>query len=138
MMNETPTILIVHDHSVNRELLVALLEGSSYRILEAGDGSAALAMVREHRPALVIADLLMPVMDGWEFLRCVRSDPNIAQTRVIFCSAHYGDATATALARRYGVTEIIHKPIDPQSILESIKRSLQETPESSQTRRHTS
>ncbi|MEO8078498.1 MAG: response regulator, partial [Acidobacteriota bacterium] len=61
-----PTILIVDDLSANRKYLVALLGAHGYRMLEAADGSLALASVRQERPDLIITDVLMPVVDGYE------------------------------------------------------------------------
>ena len=67
------TILVVDDRPPNREILVALLGCKGHRILEAGDGREALALVRERRPELVICDILMPVIDGYAFVRQLRT-----------------------------------------------------------------
>src|SRR5689334_24827555 len=69
------TILIVDDYDINRELLVTLLGYRSHRLLEATDGLEALTLSRSERPDLAIADILMPTMDGYEFVRQLRADP---------------------------------------------------------------
>ncbi|RYF66774.1 MAG: response regulator, partial [Comamonadaceae bacterium] len=82
-------ILVVDDIPVNRALVVTLVGHSGHQALEASDGAQALAMVRAERPDLVISDILMPTMDGFEFVRQMRADPELAGTQVIFYSAHY-------------------------------------------------
>ena len=73
-------ILLVDDDAENRALLAQLLSHRGHSTLEAGDGAEALARVRAQAPDLVIADILMPTMDGLEFVRQIRSDPAIATT----------------------------------------------------------
>src|SRR6202030_2939389 len=88
------TILIVDDGPGNREYLVAVLGDSGHRLLEAADGAEALALARTEHPDLVIADILMPTMDGYEFVRRLRSNAEIAHTPVIFCTAHFREYDA--------------------------------------------
>jgi two-component system cell cycle sensor histidine kinase/response regulator CckA len=78
------TILVVDDRPSNRAYLTMLLRPGGHRLLEAGDGAGALEQVRKERPDLVITDILMPTMDGYEFVQHVRSDPNISTTSIIF------------------------------------------------------
>lgn len=66
------TILIVDDRPVNREFLVTLLSYGGHRLLEAADGADGLAISRAEHPDLIIADILMPTMDGYEFVRLLR------------------------------------------------------------------
>ena len=82
-------ILVVDDLPANRALVATLIGHSGHQALEAADGAEALALVRAERPDLVISDILMPTMDGFEFVRQLRSDHGLAATQVIFCSAHY-------------------------------------------------
>ena len=74
------TILIVDDRPSNRQFLTTLLGYGGHRLLEAGDGAAALGLVRADRPDLIITDILMPTMDGYEFVQHVRADPDVAPT----------------------------------------------------------
>lgn len=115
-----PTILIVDDHADNREYLVTLLGYRGHRPLEAEDGLEALAVVRAERPDLVIADVLMPTMDGYEFVQQMRAEPEIADTRVIFYTATYQEREARVLAERCGVLRVLTKPTEPETILSTI------------------
>jgi CheY-like chemotaxis protein len=76
-------ILVVDDQAVNRKILGRLLGRRGHHVLEAGDGAEALAITRVEHPELVISDLLMPTMDGFELIRQLRAEPSVARTRVI-------------------------------------------------------
>ena len=69
------TILIVDDREANREYLLTLLGYGGHRLLVAADGAEASQIARVERPELVIADILMPTMDGYELVRKIRADP---------------------------------------------------------------
>lgn len=114
------TILVVDDRPTNREFLKTLLGYQSHRVLEAVDGAEALALVKSARPDLVISDILMPTMDGYEFVHQLRADPVIAGIPVIFNTAHYLDREARALAKTCGVSHIIHKPAEPEAVLRAV------------------
>ncbi|MEO8751224.1 MAG: response regulator [Casimicrobiaceae bacterium] len=119
-------VLVVDDHEANRALVVALVRHIAHEALEAADGAEALAIVRRERPQLVISDILMPTMDGYEFVRQLRADPVIAQTEVIFYTAFYHDRKARRLASACGVTRILTKPCEPVAILQAIEHALGE------------
>ena len=76
------TILIVDDRSSNRQFLTTLLGYGGHRLLEAVNGAQALEIARVERPDLVITDILMPTMDGFEFTQRLRSDSELAATPV--------------------------------------------------------
>lgn len=118
------TILIVDDRSTNREFLVTLLGYGGHRLLEAADGAEGLALTRAERPDLVIADILMPTMDGYEFVRQLRADPTVAGTRVIFYTAHYHEPEARKLATACGVRDILTKPCEPEEVLRVVAAAL--------------
>jgi len=118
------TILIVDDYPTNREFLVTLLGYRGHRLLEAADGAEALAQARAERPDLVIADILMPTMDGYEFVRQLRADPAIAQIQVIFYTAYYHEREAQALAQACGVAHILTKPSEPEAVLRTVDAAL--------------
>ncbi len=109
-------LLVVDDRAVNRQFLTTLLGYGGHELLEAADGAEALALVRAQRPDLVIADVLMPSMDGYEFVRQLRSDPDIARTPVIFYTASYHEREARVLAEACGVSHILTKPAEPEVI----------------------
>jgi signal transduction histidine kinase/CheY-like chemotaxis protein len=118
------TILVVDDEPANRELLVTLLGYANHRVLEAPDGAAALAQVQAERPDLVIADVLMPAMDGYELVHRLRAQPDVAATTVVFYTAHYLEREARALAEKCGVRFFITKPSDPEVILRTVDAAL--------------
>jgi len=117
-------ILIVDDRALNRQFLTALLGYVGYHLLEATNGAEALEKLRAERPDLVITDLLMPTMDGFQLVQQIRADPLISETRVIFYSATYRLQEAKSLADACGVSIVIPKPSEPQIILETINAAL--------------
>ncbi len=118
------TILVVDDDPTNRELLMTLLGYVNHHMLEATDGADGLNMARTEYPDLIITDLLMPGMDGFEFVRQLRADPHIAQTPVIFYTASYLQSEARALAAQCGVSQIIVKPVEPEVVLSTVSAAL--------------
>ena len=122
------TILIVDDHSANHAFLVTLLGYAGHHLHEAADGAEALEAVRAARPDLVIADVLMPTMDGYEFVRRLRADPAIARTPVVFYTATYLEREAQALARDCGVEHVLVKPTPPDLILRTVAAILAHGP----------
>jgi signal transduction histidine kinase/DNA-binding response OmpR family regulator len=122
------TILVIDDNASNREFLATVLEYDGHRVISACDGAEGLAKTRAERPELVIADLLMPKMDGFEFVRQLRADPIIAQTNVIFHTAAYYEHEARDLARECGVTNILTKPSELQVVLKTVNEALGRTP----------
>ena len=118
------TILIVDDLPANRKVLVSLLRFEGHRMLEAADGREGLAAVRAEHPDLVITDVLMPVMDGYEFIRQLRFDPVSSRIPVIFCTAHYGEREARELALASGVSDVVTKPAAADEVLRVVDRAL--------------
>ena len=117
-------ILVVDDVPANRALVVTLVRHVGHEAIEASDGAQALAMARMHRPDLVISDVLMPTMDGFEFVRQLRADAAVAATQVVFYTAHFREGQARQLALACGVTEILLKPCEPEEILRVVERAL--------------
>jgi PAS domain S-box-containing protein len=118
------SILVVDDNAANRSLLVILLARWGHRPIEATDGAQGLAKVRAEHPDLVLSDILMPTMDGYEFVHRIRADPAIAGTKVIFQTAHYHEREARKLASACGVSQILLRPSDPADIRKAIDRAL--------------
>ena len=104
------TILAVDDDSTTRELLATVLGYAGHSVREAADGAEGLEMAHHKCPDLIIADLLMPTMDGFEFVRRLRENPVFVRTPVIFYTATYLESEARALASQCGVSHIITKP----------------------------
>lgn len=118
-------VLVVDDSETNREIMRELLEYAGHRAIEAGDGHAALELVRAERPDLVVTDILMPGMDGYEFVRRLRAERGIAQPRVAFCTATYLAAQAQELAETCGVAAVIEKSAEPEEMLSAIAKALE-------------
>ena len=118
------TILIVDDHVLNRQFLMVLLGYSGHRLIEATDGAEGLEIALSRRPDLVIADILMPNMDGYEFVTRLRAIPAIAATPVIFYTAAYHEREASLMAMACGVHWVLPKPSDPEVILKTVHEAL--------------
>lgn len=118
------TILVVDDYPVNREYLSALLRYKGYETREASDGAEALVLARSLRPDLILTDILMPTMDGYEFVHRLRADPLIAATGVVFCTANYIEREAQILSRACGVAQLLIKPCDPEQVLATVEAAL--------------
>ena len=106
-----------------------LLRHQGHRLLEAADGREGLAAVRAEHPDLVITDVLMPVMDGYEFVRQLRLDPATSGIPVVFYTAHYGEREARALALSSGVVHVLTKPAAVAEVLRIVGRVLAGEPE---------
>jgi len=118
------TILIVDDLPAHRKFLVTVLSYRGHRLLEASDGGEGLVVARAEHPDLVITDVLMPVMDGYEFLRQLRIDPSTSGIPVMFYTAHYGEREARDLALSKGVSYVLTKPPEAEEVLRSVGSAL--------------
>jgi CheY-like chemotaxis protein len=118
------TILIVDDHVLNREFLMTLLSYGGHRLLEAANGAEGLKMVLAEKPDLVISDILMPNMDGYEFVTRMHAHAETADVPVIFYTATYREREALAVAQSCGVRWVLPKPSDPEVILQTVQEAL--------------
>ena len=105
--------LVVDDSAVIRKVARRILEGLSFRITEAEDGEQALVTCRTAMPDAVLLDWNMPVMDGYDFLRALRSLPGGSHPKVVFCTTE-NDVSNIARALRAGADEYIMKPFDKE------------------------
>ena len=117
-------ILVIDDKPSNREVLVNLLGYYGHRILEAGDGREGLQVVRSEHPDLIIVDILMPTMNGYEFVSKLREDRKLSNIPVIFHSATFLEREAHALAKSCGVNRCLTKPSEPQAVLRTVNEAL--------------
>jgi CheY-like chemotaxis protein len=110
------TILIAEDDDAIRDALATLLEEEGYRVVTARDGAEALARLHAlPRPRLVLLDLMMPVMSGWEFLRRLRADPDTADIPVLVLSASHLSAPPE------GASAFFSKPVRIGALLDSLE-----------------
>ncbi|MCS6765955.1 MAG: response regulator [Candidatus Protistobacter heckmanni] len=120
-------VLVVDDNAENRDLVVTLLNYQGHRAYQAADGHEGLTLAKAEKPHLVICDILMPTMDGYEFVHHLRSDPVIRNTEVIFFTASYHGSEAQSLAKALGVSRIVTKPCEPRELMQIISLSLGES-----------
>jgi CheY-like chemotaxis protein len=116
------TVLIVEDVALNRDLLVQLLE-DRYRVVLAEDGQAALKQAAKAKPDLILMDLSLPEVDGWEATRRLKASPETAAIPVIALTAHamQGDEER---ARACGCDDYLTKPIDEDQLFATLARLL--------------
>jgi len=115
-------ILIVEDVEFNRDLLTQLLE-DEFELIIATDGEASIALAARERPDLILMDLSLPIIDGWEATRRLKADKNLKTIPVIALTAHamQGDE---AKARASGCNDFLTKPIDEVQLIEMLHRYL--------------
>jgi CheY-like chemotaxis protein len=120
------TVLVVDDREINRSLARTLLGYAGHTVLEACDGSEALDLVRSAHPDLVVTDVLMPVMDGYELVRELRADRRTAGIPVVFCTAHYLEDEIRPIAEACGVRHVLFPSADPHSLVSTVAQALDE------------
>ncbi len=115
-------ILVVEDVEFNRDLIVQLLE-DDYEVLTAVDGAEGLRRAAQDRPDLILMDLSLPVVDGWEAARRLKSDEALRHIPIIALSAHamVGDEEK---ARQSGCDDYISKPLDEDLLFEKLRKFL--------------
>ncbi|MGH2942000.1 MAG: EAL domain-containing protein [Solirubrobacteraceae bacterium] len=119
-------MLVVDDQATDRELMTTVLGYAGYEVWEAATGLEALNIVRAKPPDLIIADILMPAMDGYELVRELRGQRASAHIPVVFCTATYGSSEVRRLAEACGVSHILVKPCEPTDIMQIAATALQE------------
>ena len=110
------TILLVDDNPVNLQVLLRTLDGRGYRLLVAKDGRTAIEIARQAQPDLVLLDVLMPDVGGFEVCRTLKSDPALKNAPVIFLSA-LGDVSDKVAGLSLGAVDYITKPIQPEEVI---------------------
>jgi two-component system cell cycle response regulator DivK len=115
-------ILVIDDTEWNRDLLVQLLE-DEYSVLQAVDGAEGVRKTEEEKPDLILMDLGMPVMDGWEATRRIKGNDALKHIPIIAVTSHamVGDEID---ARKAGCDDYLSKPIDEDALIKKIKTLL--------------
>ena len=119
------TVMVVDDIDVNRDLVCTVLGSSGYETVQANGGAAALSMLREAQPDLILTDVMMPGVDGFQLARRVREELAPESIPVLFYTADY-----LAQARRIealGVHRIILKNGDLRELIEAVQDTLEAT-----------
>jgi two-component system, cell cycle response regulator DivK len=116
-----PTILLVEDNPDNRTIYGTILRHVGYTVAEAGSGEEGLRLARELIPDLVLMDVAMPGIDGWEATRILKADPATAAIPVVALTAH-AMTEDRRRAQEVGCDGYLSKPIEPRRVVEEVKR----------------
>lgn len=117
------SVLLVEDDPHNRVIAATVLRASGYEVVEVADGEEALSSARSRSPDLVLLDLSLPKVDGYEVARRLRADPSTRAVPILAFTAHAlrGDE---AKARAAGCDGYIAKPVDPEAIVAAVDSAL--------------
>lgn len=118
---DAKTILLIEDHRDTRDVYATLLRQAGFRVLEASDGGEGVRLAREHSPALVVTDLGLPFVDGWQATELLKQDSTTAHIPVIAVTTHVQDFYR-GRAQAVGCDSLLAKPCPPAVLLEEIRR----------------
>jgi DNA-binding response OmpR family regulator len=115
------TVLLVDDEPDFVELTKMRLEGNGYKVLTASNGQEGLDVARSQKPDLILLDVMMPDMDGYQMLKKVRVDPEIRSTPVVMLTAK-GETRSMLKAKEMGSTDYLIKPCEPEELMKWVRR----------------
>lgn len=118
-----PLVLVVDDFEDNRAMYVEYLQYQGMRVCEAVNGEEAVRRTRELLPSVIVMDLSLPVMDGWEATRRIKADPRTKHVRVIALTGH-AEPAHTKKALEAGCDDFVAKPCLPENLLTKIREHL--------------
>jgi len=118
-----PTILLVEDNEMSRDVLTRLLQKRGYTMLFAEDGEQAFTLAKVHHPDLILMDISIPIMDGYEVTRRLRQDPAFQSTIIIALTAH-AMVSDRDKALAAGCNDYETKPVEFSRLLAKIERYL--------------
>jgi two-component system cell cycle response regulator DivK len=119
------TILVVEDQEDNRQILRDLLGSAGFRMIEANDGAQALTVARSHRPDLILMDIQLPLVDGYEATRSIKRDPELKHIPVIAVTS-YALSGDEQKAREAGCDAYVAKPYSTRHLLAKIGQFLEQ------------
>jgi DNA-binding response OmpR family regulator len=119
----TARILVADDNETNRDILATRLEASGYQVLHASDGEEALAVTRQHRPDLILLDIMMPKLDGIEVCKRLKADAALHLTPIILVTAK-ADSGDVVEGLEAGADEYLTKPVDQKALVARVKALL--------------
>ena len=113
------TVLVAEDSAATRALLLRVLDRGVFRVLTAADGEEALRLAREHRPGVVLLDVEMPKLDGWEVCRRLKAEPDTAGMPVLMLTARAQDEDRHS-GMEAGADGYVTKPFSPRELVERV------------------
>jgi two-component system, cell cycle response regulator DivK len=122
----SPLVLVVDDYADNREMYALYLRHMGYRVEEAEDGEEALEKAFACTPDLIVMDLSLPSLDGWEATRRLKADARTRQVPVIAVTGHAFEGQSQVAAKA-GCDAFVTKPCEPKALESTIRRVLSET-----------
>jgi DNA-binding response OmpR family regulator len=125
-MRETEKILIIDDDPGIRESLTLIIKKMGYTAVSIDNGFEALSLLSQQNFDLVVLDVMMPEMDGWEVLKFIRDDPALQSTRVMLLTAKSTEKDRLIGKKILKADEYISKPFDLREFKETIRRMLNE------------
>ncbi len=105
-------LLIAEDEEATRETWAEFFENAGYQVVQAGDGQEALEVTQRERPQLILLDLRLPKLDGYQVCQRLRSDPTTADIPIIMITAFLTGASDTVRGIEYGADDYLNKPVD--------------------------
>lgn|SRR5689334_16886354 len=123
------TILLVEDNNDNRFIYRRALEHFGYTVIEALDGEEAIRLATDRVPDLVLMDISIPRINGWDATKAIRADPRTKGIPIIALTAHAMPADR-ARASEIGFASYLTKPIEPRRVIEEIERHMRQAPRS--------
>jgi CheY-like chemotaxis protein len=121
--SQNPLVLVVEDYQDAREMYAAYLQFSGYRVAEAANGLEALEKTRELMPDIILMDLALPKMDGWEATRRLKADDRTKHIPIVALTGHALAGHAEG-ARQAGCDAFVTKPCLPDALVTEIERML--------------
>ena len=119
----TKCILVVEDQEDNRQILRDLLDSANFEMIEAENGEEALVAVAKRRPDLILMDIQLPILDGYEVTRRIRAEPAMRSVPIIAVTS-YALSGDEAKARQAGCDDYVTKPYSPRQLLAKIREYL--------------
>ena len=114
-------VLVVEDQPDNRQIIRDMLAPDDYEITEAENGEQALAAIAKQRPDLILMDIQLPIMDGYEATRLIKTDPNLRSIPIIAVTS-YALSGEEKKARAAGCDDYVPKPFSPRQLLAKIRQ----------------
>jgi CheY-like chemotaxis protein len=121
LTGKAPTILLVEDNEDNRRIYATILAHAGYRVLEATDGEEGISMAEQHLPEMILMDVSIPKINGWEATRLLKANPRTSGIPIVALTAH-ALASDREKAMDAGCDGYIPKPAEPRVVLAEVVR----------------